>query len=94
MTTHSSIFAWRIAWTNEPGGLQPMELQKVGQDWSINLHTHTHTHTHTQDNREILKCTQEHRVVEVVQLNFKYKLSYSISYMQHRNSDSFNEEEL
>ena len=27
MATHSSILAWRIPWTEEPGGLQPMVLQ-------------------------------------------------------------------
>ena len=27
MATHSSILAWRILWTEEPGGLQSMELQ-------------------------------------------------------------------
>ena len=27
MATHSSIFAWKIPWTQEPGGLQSMELQ-------------------------------------------------------------------
>ena len=30
MVTHSSIFAWRIPWTEEPGGLQSMGLQRVG----------------------------------------------------------------
>ena len=29
MATHSSIVAWRIPWTEEPGGLQSMELQRV-----------------------------------------------------------------
>ena len=29
MATHSSIFAWRISWTEEPGGLQSMESQRV-----------------------------------------------------------------
>ena len=29
MATHSSSLAWRIPWTEEPGGLQSMELQKV-----------------------------------------------------------------
>ena len=29
MATHSSVLAWRIPWTEEPGGLQSMELQKV-----------------------------------------------------------------
>ena len=32
MATHSSILAWRIAWTEEPGGLQSMGLQKVRHD--------------------------------------------------------------
>ena len=30
MATHSSIPAWKILWTEEPGGLQSMELQKSG----------------------------------------------------------------
>ena len=30
--THSSILAWKIPWTEEPAGLQPMELQKVGHN--------------------------------------------------------------
>ena len=32
MATHSSILAWRIPWTEEPGGLPSMELQRVRQD--------------------------------------------------------------
>ena len=32
METHSSILAWRIPWTDEPGGLQSMGLQKVGHN--------------------------------------------------------------
>ena len=34
MATHSSILAWRIPWTEEPGGLQSVWLQRVGHDWS------------------------------------------------------------
>ena len=30
--THSSILAWRIPWTEEPGGLQSMGLQRVGNN--------------------------------------------------------------
>ena len=30
MAAHSSILAWRIPWTKEPGGLQSMGLQRVG----------------------------------------------------------------
>ena len=29
MATHSSILSWKIPWTEEPGGLQSMGLQKV-----------------------------------------------------------------
>ena len=32
MATHSSILTWRILWTEEPGGLQSMGLQRVEQD--------------------------------------------------------------
>ena len=32
MATHSSTLAWRIPWTEEPGRLQPMGLQRVGHD--------------------------------------------------------------
>ena len=32
MVTHSSIMAWRIPWTEEPGGLQSMGLQRVGHN--------------------------------------------------------------
>ena len=32
MTTHSSILSWRIPWTEEPGGLQSMGLQRVRHD--------------------------------------------------------------
>ena len=31
--THSSILAWRSSWTEEPGGLQFIGLQRVGHDW-------------------------------------------------------------
>ena len=32
MATHSSILAWRIPWTGEPGRLYPNESQRVGHD--------------------------------------------------------------
>ena len=32
ISTHSSILAWIIPWTDEPGGLQSMELQRVGHN--------------------------------------------------------------
>ena len=41
MTTHSSILAWRIPWTEEPGGLQSMGSQRIGHGRSDFTHTHT-----------------------------------------------------
>ena len=32
MATHSNILTWRIPWTEEPGGIQSMGSQRVGQD--------------------------------------------------------------
>ena len=39
MATHSSIPAWRIPWTEEPGGFQSMGLKRVGHDWVANTYT-------------------------------------------------------
>ena len=33
MATHSSILVWRSPWTEQPGGLQSIESQRVGHDW-------------------------------------------------------------
>ena len=56
MATHSSILAWRIPWTEEPGGLQSMGSQRIRHDWATNttiyiciciyIYAYTHTHTH------------------------------------------------
>ena len=39
VATHSSILAWRIPWTEEPGGLHPMRSQRVRHDWATNTYT-------------------------------------------------------
>ena len=41
MATHSSILAWRIPWTEEPGGLQSVGLQRVRHDWVTELMDHS-----------------------------------------------------
>ena len=51
MATHSSIFAWRIPWIEEPGGVQFMGSQRVGHDRATNTRTHAHTHTRTHTRR-------------------------------------------
>ena len=42
MATHSSILAWKILWTGEPGGLQAMGLQGSAMTEEISMHAGTH----------------------------------------------------
>ena len=51
MATHSSILAWEILWTKEPGGLRSTGSRRAGHNLAgahTHVHTHTHTHTHTR----------------------------------------------
>ena len=41
MATHSSILAWRIPWTDGPGGLQSMGSQRVRHNWATNTFSFT-----------------------------------------------------
>ena len=43
MATHSNILAWRIPWTEKPGGLQSTGLQRVGDDLSNFTFFHFHS---------------------------------------------------
>ena len=42
MATHSSILAWRIPWTEEPGRLQSMMSLRVGHDFTFTFTFHFH----------------------------------------------------
>ena len=42
MATHSSILAWEIPWTEEPGGLQSMESQELGMTEQLTFTFHFH----------------------------------------------------
>ena len=44
MATHSSTLAWKIPWTEEPGGLQSMGSLGVGHDWATSLSHFTFMH--------------------------------------------------
>ena len=50
MATHSSILAWEIPWTEEPGGLQSMGLQK----------NQTHLSDQTTEQRTYIRCDRGH----------------------------------
>ena len=51
MATHSSILAWRIQWTEEPGGLQSIGLQRVRHDWATE-----HAHMSKGTTKALLDC--------------------------------------
>ena len=51
MATHSKILAWKIPWTEEPGGL----VQRIAKSWT-RLSEHTHTHTHAQREKQGCVC--------------------------------------
>ena len=55
MATHSSILAWRIPWTEEPGGLQSIGLQRVGHDWTTK-HQHIQVSIHNSPTQYINVC--------------------------------------
>ena len=58
MAIHSSILAWKIPWTEEPGGLQSIALQMVGHDWGSDLH-----HRLPRDHSWVLiQCVDEDRL--------------------------------
>ena len=48
MATHSSILAWRIPWTEKPGGYSPRGCK---ESYTTEQHTHTDTHTHTHTHK-------------------------------------------
>ena len=47
MATHSSILAWRIPWTEEPGGLQSMALQESDTPFYTSWHRKSSNYTKT-----------------------------------------------
>ena len=61
----SSLLAWRIPWTEEPGGLQSIESQRVWHDWS------DWTCTHTCSDVKTPRWSKNKRSVFLIQLKLK-----------------------
>ena len=53
-TTHSSILAWRIPWTEEPGRLRSVGFKESHMKERLTVLLYTHTHTHIHIHKEIL----------------------------------------
>ena len=61
MATYSSILAWRIPWTEEPGGLPSIESKKVGQDlkrFSTQAHRELRSHVPVAKKKKNIKQKQ------------------------------------
>ena len=67
MATHSSVLAWKIPWTEGPGGLQSLGLQRVGHDWATSLSNSIY----------MLLCAQEKRPFFLTTLGNTHASSHS-----------------
>ena len=67
MATHTTILAWSIPWTEQPGGLQSIESHRVGHDWSHLACTQTTGHLTSVS----INVTQIHLASVVVYLSIK-----------------------
>ena len=88
MATHSRILAWRIPWTEEPGGLQPMGSQKSRTqlgDWTRNTKYFIHSSWNTRD--PSLLCLEVSSVVFLITVLVDCFVSfYRTSFYQHGGS--------
>ena len=72
MATHSSILAWRIPWTEEPGGLQSIGSQRVGQDWVTDTYLaffmvqHSHLYMTTEETSALTIWTFVSKVMSLL----------------------------
>ena len=68
MVPHSSILAWKIPWTEEPGGLQSMGLQRVRNDLATELAGTQSTFLPKSLKYSLNKITGEKKQLKVIQL--------------------------
>ena len=61
MAPHSSTLAWKIPWTEEPGGLQSMGSRRVGRDWATSLSLFTFMHWRRKWNPLQCSCLENPR---------------------------------
>ena len=99
MVTHFSSLAWKIPWTEEPGGIHSMGPQRVRHDW-----THTPMHTHTPQynlvffflshclfvHSPLVVCFQAFTIIN----NFAMDIVYALLYTSARLSQRYGNREL
>ena len=86
--THSSILAWRISWTEEPGGLQSTVMKSWTQ-WSDREHTHTNTHSMWENLQTIViwsfstNTWSSQVLTNMLSFTGFYKLCWTYKLLQH-----------
>ena len=86
MASHSSIPAWKIPWTDESGGLQSMESQRVGTQ----LSTHVHARLAQKPN-QAFGLIELSWVLEKKNKNFfKATVSFPVPSFKDKQSKAFN----
>ena len=83
MAAHSSILAWRIPWTGQPGGLQSMGSHWVRQDWATN----TFTFHSDESGGRCLSSLESHPLPPTLN-TFPFKIgtdqvNFSLNFMEH-----------
>ena len=82
MATHSSILAWSIPWTEEPVGLQSMELQRIRHDWNDVAWMYCLFLCVWLSSLSTKSLGFIH-VVECVRISFLFKTEYSVVWTDH-----------
>ena len=83
MATHSTIIAWKIPWTEEPGGLQSMGSQSRTQVSTAHTRTHACAHARMHACLFRLQCVDSKEAVGYMAL--KVRDCLSLSYAQTTN---------
>ena len=79
--THCSILAWRIPWTEEPGGLQSMGSRRVRHNWTTNT-TNRSLHA-TKVNRWRLNKWTKMEISIILFFNFHFFISWRLITLQY-----------
>ena len=94
MAPHSSVLAWRIPWTEEPGGLQSIGLQRGGYSESNLTHTHTHTPGpnmetlfETNNKDKYLQSSQRKRYLKYRRIKISMTADFTKEIMQENTAE-------
>ena len=68
MATHSGILAWKSPWIEEPGGLQPMGLQRAGHNRAAEQQQYTSYHTSIHITLTVQTCIHKTHTTQNAQV--------------------------